>query len=72
MSIQMNPPVLHHIHKRIVFIEKNANRMTFRGNARIFSIQTRSWTAILGRREYFKKIRIQYPVPQTHTNEILI
>jgi hypothetical protein len=26
--------------------------MTFRGNARIFSIQTRSWTAILGRREY--------------------
>ena len=28
------------------------NLMTFRGNARIFSIQTRSWTAILGRREY--------------------
>ena len=26
--------------------------MTFRGNARIFSIQTRSWTAILGRREH--------------------
>ena len=64
----MNPPVLHHthrqivfiekiancmmFHRQIVFIEKIANCMMFRGNARIFSIQTRSWTAILGWREY--------------------
>jgi hypothetical protein len=35
------------------------NCMTFRGNARIFSIQTRSWTAILGRREYTSSTNFQ-------------
>ena len=52
MSIQIDAPMFEHIHGLIVFIPGNAKRMTFWGNARIFSMESQRGTAISGRREY--------------------
>ena len=51
LNIKMMSTVFDVIHGWMPFIEENTNRMTFRGNARIFSTNF-FWTTISGRREY--------------------